>query len=663
MGAFSLGLRSIGGIVLMCATAGFIAGCSNNSGSPVAPIRGGTASATPVPSATPVASATPVHTATPTPTPTATPTGSATATPTPVAVNCTTPTTPITSAGGSVQAQGANLGEGFAAGAFSTTANVVLNAIPPADLPAPLARARVLHRNGTRSPLFTQGAGNTLIVAFCTSFGGATLNGSAQLSGGDGIVPSSIPVGTQLNIAIYQNSTWVDVGSATVDPLESFVSTIPTQSLPGVNQAGSYIVYEPAPGTNDVSVNLGFTLIADDGTAGTADGLQFVQVEDPNTGVAEPTPQTTYFPIPASADLDGEGLTPDAQYGAVVDGGNSVYFFSGIPQHAFTLSPSTVDITNYGGDGDSIVSLPGGDQAVASGNGAQLVVISGILEGAPVVSDTINNAGGTDDRDGLVISNDGKTMLSRGQSGIDIFAVAPVAAHAGSTGTGTTKFSFTLESTLATPNNGPVPFFEDGRDEMAISPADSSRAVIAGDNTDPEITLITGLPTSPVITNLKLRAPAVAHRRSGRRNNEPSSHRAPFAAVYPSGVNNIYAVAITPDGTTAYVSTDAGIITVTGVNTGNLAQSGTIYAPSVPTAGGSFLFTAASSLSVLPDGKYLVAVADSDGDVGAESTTNDTQQGDGVLLTIPIGAGHALGAPAGQLNQVVAPFNDQIVSH
>jgi hypothetical protein len=40
------------------------------------------------------------------------------------------------------------------------------------------------------------------------------------------------------------------------------------------------------------------------------------------------------------------GLTPDAQHGAVVDGGNLVYFFSGIPQHAFVLSPNTVDITN-----------------------------------------------------------------------------------------------------------------------------------------------------------------------------------------------------------------------------------------------------------------------------------------------------------------------------
>jgi hypothetical protein len=32
-------------------------------------------------------------------------------------------------------------------------------------------------------------------------------------------------------------------------------------------------------------------------------------------------------------------------------------------------------------------------------------------------------------------------------------------------------------------------------------------------------------------------------------------------------------------------------------------------------------------------------------------------------VTIPIGAGHVLGSPVGQLLQVVVPFNDQIVAH
>jgi hypothetical protein len=155
--------------------------------------------------------------------------------------------------------------------------------------------------------------------------------------------------------------------------------------------------------------------------------------------------------------------------------------------------------------------------------------------------------------------------------------------------------------------------------------------------------------------------PAVAHRKLRRTGREPSTHRTPLA-LEPSGVSELYATTITPDGTTAYVSSDAGIITVSGVNTGTLAQSGSLYAPVVSTPGGPFTFEGASSIGVLPDGKYLIEVVDSDGDVGATGSTDSTQ-GDGILITAPIGAGGALGAPVGQLNQVVVPFNDQIIVH
>jgi len=637
-----LGALRHGGVAfaLFTAFAG-MAACSGGRGTPVAPILG--------------IGSVPTSKPTPTPLKTVAPTA------TPVSVSCTTPTQPVATTGGTVTSNDDNLTETFASGAFTSATNVVLNNIAQANLPAPLARARFVHPEAAQQPLFTQGAGNTYVAAFCTSFGGATLNGSASVSGEASVVPSTIPAGTQLNIAINQNSTWVDVGSATVGSGGTFTSSIPTASLPGVSQAGNYLVYEPAPGTSTIPVNLGFALIADDGTAPTVNGLQFVQIENPS-GDAIPTPTTTYFPIPNAADLDGEGLTPDTQHGAVVDGGNLVYFYSGIPQHAFILSSNTVDITNYGGDGDSIVSLPGGDQAVASGNGTQLAVISGILSGSPVVSDTINNPGGTSDRDGLVLSNDGKTMLSRGESGLDVWAVSPVAAHAGSTGTGTTSFSFTLESTLTT--TIPTPSGEDGRDEMAISPADSSRAVVAGldGSGNPEVVLLTGLPNATVVSSIHFRLPPAVERRRQRVDREPSTHRAPLYSLTSTGATDLYAVAITPDGTTAYVSSTVGVITVTGVNTGALAQSGGLYAPVVSTVGGPFTFEGATSIGILPDGKYLIEVVDSDGDVGPTGSTNSTQ-GDGILITVPLGAGHALGAPVGQLNQVVTTYNDQIIVH
>lgn len=649
-----VGLRTSVVVLSLCAAAAALDACSSStSGTPVAPVRaGGTA----VPTAKPTASPTGAPSATPSATPLVTPSP----TPTAAAVNCTTPTTPVATSGGTVTANTGNFSLTFSSGAFSSTADVVLDDITQANLPAPLLRARFVHRDSSRRPFFTQGAGNTYVVAFCANFFGATLASPAALAGAAGIVPSSIPAGTQLNIAINQSSTWVDVGTATVGSGGTFTSSIPTANLPGVSQQGNYLVYEPPAGGSSISVNLGFALIADDGTAPTVDGLQFVQVEDPS-GNAYPTPTTTYLPIPDAGDLDGEGLTPDAQYGSVVDGGNLVYFFSGIPEHSLTLSANTVDITNYGADGDSIVSLPGGDQAVASGNGAQLAVISGIIEGTPVVADAINNPGATTDRDGLVISNDGKVILSRGESGLDVWGVSQVAAHAGSTGTGTTSFNFTLESTLTTV---PTPFGEDGRDEMAISPSDSSRAVVAG--SDPsgnlEIVLLTGLPSAPVVSVLRPRMPAVVHRkRSHVLYREPSSHRTPYA-LEPTGQISGLAVAITPDGTTAYVSTDSGVFTISGVNTGTLAQSGSIYAPTVSTVGGPFVFEGATSIGVLPDGKYLIEVVDSDGDVGPTGSTDSTQ-GDGILITVPIGAGDTLGAPVGQLNQVVSTFNDQIIVH
>jgi hypothetical protein len=594
----------------------------------------------------------------PSPTPTAKPT------PTAVANACSSNviSASIGAAGGALSKAGTTgtFTETFAAAALTKATTVSLGYFAQANLPAPLDRFRHV-ADGSRTPQFTAGAGNTYVVGLCTSFGGATPVTAPGLSG-TGIVPSTIPAGTQLNIAYNENGTWTDVGTALVGASGSFQSTPPTLTLPGITQAGNYLVYLPASGTNTAQINLGFALIGDDGSGQLTNGLQFVQVEN-SSGVAVPTPTTTFFPITSAPDLDGQALTPDANEGTVVDGSNTVYFFSGIPQHNVVISPTTVDITAYGGDGDSIANLPSGDEAVASGNGTQLAVISGILAGTPVVADTIDNANGTYDRDGMVLSNDGKVLLSRGASGIDIFSIAKVAPHAGSTGQGTTSYDFTLTQTLTSGTSTGIstPFFEDGRDEMALSPTDSSRAVVGGESSafTPEIQLITGLPSGKAtVQALQLRLPAFKGRRPAVAREEPS-HRLP-QALTPTVGTDIYAVSITPDGTTAYVSTDAGILTISGVKTGTLSQVGGAYAPVITVPGGNCTVEGATSIGVLPDGKYLVA------DVPCLLTapnTNNTTQGTTVLVTIPIGAGGALGTPVGQLNNVVGPFNDQILFH
>jgi hypothetical protein len=75
--------------------------------------------------------------------------------------------------------------------------------------------------------------------------------------------------------------------------------------------------------------------------------------------------------------------------------------------------------------------------------------------------------------------------------------------------------------------------------------------------------------------------------------------------------------------------------------------------------------TFGTSIGVSPDGKYLVAVLNEyDGNQCAENSgTTNTTQGTGTLLTIPIGTGGVLGTPVGQLDQVVSPFNDQMLVH
>lgn len=598
------------------------------------------------------------------------------ATPTPspspssgVAPTCagTSNTASIGATGGSLTNTFAPAGtftETFSAGTFTATEPVSLGYLASASLPAPLSVARFRHvKNGVRSPQFTQGAGNTYILAFCTTFG-ATPALPVALSGA-GIVPNTITAGTQLNIAINSGGTWVDVGTAIVGASGSFTETAPTVSLPGITAAGTYLVYEPASGTNTTQVNLGFALVADDSTGQLTNGLQFIQIED-SSGNAQPTPTTTFIPVTGS-DLDGQSLTPDASHGAIVDGGNTVYFFSGIPQHNIVVSPNTINVSAYGGDGDSIVSLPTGDEVVVTAdNGGAFPVISGILSGTPVIADTIPQTNG---RDGLVISQDGAIMLARGNSlgtpGIDVYTIAAVAPHAGSTGMGTTSYSFTLSQTITT---AATPFLEDGRDGMAISPADHTRAVVVGftGSFTPTIQLLTGLGGGSATVNaLSLRLPQGRQHttRASVRSIEPS-HRLP-AAVIPSAGTDLVGVAITPDGTTAYVATNAGIITVSGVNTGTLAQVGAVYSPTL-TIGSTTCSLGGGTLGVTPDGKYLVVdqnIEYTSGCVFTAPDTTNTTQGTGVMVTIPIGAGGVLGAPVGQLNYVVSPFNDQMLVH
>ena len=58
----------------------------------------------------------------------------------------------VPATGGTITANTGNFTETFPAGAFSSTADVVLDDIPQSSLPAPLLRARFEHRDGTPYP-------------------------------------------------------------------------------------------------------------------------------------------------------------------------------------------------------------------------------------------------------------------------------------------------------------------------------------------------------------------------------------------------------------------------------------------------------------------------------------------------------------------------------
>jgi hypothetical protein len=154
---------------------------------------------------------------------------------------------------------------------------------------------------------------------------------------------------------------------------------------------------------------------------------------------------------------------------------------------------------------------------------------------------------------------------------------------------------------------------------------------------------------------LRLPAPGGA-RRAFRRPH--ASARTPQETFFSTG-DQPYAVAISVSGDYAFVQTAGGIVTLSGVASGSLAQVGSDYDPAIsglPDGVVCSLANQYSTLAVTPDGRYLLAVAPCAG------SPTENGPGTGVLLTIPIGRGGTLGTPVGQLDGVLSPTDDQLVT-
>lgn len=469
---------------------------------------------------------------------------------------------------------------------------------------------------GTALP---SGAGAcTYVGAFQIEFKPTTITVLLTPATVGGSVGTSIKQGTTLNLMILQKGIWTAVSTLVVGTSGGLAENLHSVTLPGLLSPGEYALCQPTETT--VVSNLGVALIGSDGGGYRTPAYESVQVfklYDTN-GNPLATPTVTYLNYPGADDIDGQAMTPDGSQGIVVDGGNTIRLFSNVQTGTPVLgTPPSLDVSAYGGDGDAIAIMPNGNEAVVSlDSDSQLVVVSGLLSGSPVVAETIPLPS---DRDGLVSSLDGKVLLARKYDGLTVFAIAPITPVAGPLG-GTVSYSYTQVIDMSTEVIG-QPNGEDGRDGMAISPTDSSRAIIIDSNN--EIYLLTGLPGTPTTP------PAIAN------------------TLSIASAGSMYSVSITPDGKTAIIGTSAGLLMVSGVDTGTLAQVGSVYSPTYTLSDKSTAtLQEVSTLGITLDGKY-VAVCD------AESSA---------LLTIPI-TGTGFGAPVGEIDPIAVPDNDQLLIH
>lgn len=471
---------------------------------------------------------------------------------------------------------------------------VTIAAIPEASLPKPLPQPS-----------------DTFVASFLITNNPGSVTAYQAAVGVAGSVSTSFTSGTTFDLAVLSGTTWTNVATFVVGANGTIVENIASLTLPGLLAPGSYLLYEPGTGTTTSVSNLGVVLLADDGqTMGDgADGIQVIQLYD-KSGNLLANPSVSYLDYTSASDLDGLALTPDGSQGIMVDGGNTVRFFSGTQTGTTKASTTTVNIGAYGGDGDSVAILPNGDEAVVSGDDPRLnLLVSGILSGKPVAAQTIPVPS---KRDGLVISADGKVLLARGGSGLTVYAIASMTPKPGSIA-GTVSHSFTETADL--PALGSYDS-EDGRDGMSSSPIDSSRAVVVNPASG-TIELLTGLPGKPVV-----------------------------GATVPLGATP-YAVSITPNGKMAAVGTATGMVLVSGVDTGNLAVVGGVYAPTYTAGGASHTLGFVSTLNITLDNKYVVA-----GDLYNRA-----------LVVVPFTAAGFANAPAAALANIAVPYNDQLAIH
>jgi hypothetical protein len=199
------------------------------------------------------------------------------------------------------------------------------------------------------------------------------------------------------------------------------------------------------------------------------------------------------------------------------------------------------------------------------------------------------------------ISNDGTAALVRGPGDLLAFQITI-------TGNGNYAFGQTVDDTTL----GSFGQALRGNGDMAFSPTDSTRAVVAGTTSAAGyLTLVTGLPSN--ITKAQI--------------------------ALPAGAGTPHSVIVSPNGEYAIVGTDAGIVVAEGVNGSSLTYVAS-FAPGVPSIadvsspsfvacdGNTYHLTNVVSVGYSYDQQYLVALGQAAG-VSCPGGAN------GSLLAIP----------------------------
>jgi len=521
--------------------------------------------------------------------------------------------TPGTAAETTLNGESTTINFNFPAGMVNLPATIAITDIPKSSLPVSIS-SRVVETESVTRKSINYNPANVYIAAFTISVSPFFITQFKVPVIMSGTVSASLTPGTTLNLAKLEKGQWEDVLTLIVGVNGALSQNFVSVDLPGIMGPGTYVLYKPAPGTSTAISNLGIVLIADDGNgtenSGDSGYMQVVHLYDAHQQPLA-TPSISYLNYSSQpGDLDGQALTPDGSQGIMVDGGNALYFFSQVQTGTPIASDTPLDVSAYGDDGDSVAIMPNGDEAVVSlDSNSTLLLVSGILSGHPKPAKLISVPG---DRDGVAISNDGNVLLARGGDGLTVFSIAALVTPAAGPLGGMVSHSFTQITNLTNLGSGT----EDGRDGMAISPNDSSRAVVI--NSDDTAVLLTGLPGSP----------------------------SAGTPVTLTTAGSVYSVVITPDGTKAIVGTSAGLIMLSGVDKGKLQLVGSTYAPSYKAGSSSVTLGQVNTLGITLDGRFVVAC----------DYTNSA------LLVIPITA-TGFSTPVGILPKIAVPDNDQLVIH